>query len=531
MSQAKREHWGSTWGFIMAAAGSAIGLGNVWRFPYITGMNGGGAFVLVYLGCILLIGLPVMLAEFAMGRASQSDPIGAFKHFSGGSEVISRIFAGFGILLAGLIAWVSGSYGLAAVVALISAAIFRWGFVVAGVFCSLVAFLILSYYAVIGGWILIYSWKSFAGGLNFADTAASGSAFGALATNGWLSSLGMMLYILICGFICFFGVKKGVELASKLLMPVLFLLIVVLAVRALTLDGAGKGVEFFLKPDFSKLSVQGVLEALGHAFYSLSLGMGILITYGSYLPRNRNILSASLCIAFFDTLLAILAGLAIFPAVFAMNMSPAQGPSLIFQVLPITFNSIPGALGWLWNGIFFVLMSIAALTSGISLLECGVATVMQHSRISRRWAVVGLTVLCTALALLSAWGAADWSNLESIKSVFSNLFGSVKGSFLDELDYICSNWILPLDGLAIAIFAGWIWGVSKCSRELYRFGGSEPISLQKTKDLRSMLKKQIPIRVWSVFVRFIAPVLVLLTFLFSVGMLENIFAWVGNLFK
>ena len=527
--EGKREHWGSSWGFIMAAAGSAIGLGNIWRFPYITGNNGGGAFVLVYLGCILLIGLPVMLGEFAMGRASQSDPIGAFKYFSKGSLTLRSCFAGVGLLLAALIAAFCQNFGLAAIVALISLAFWKWGFSVAGFFCSLVAVLILSYYAVIGGWILIYAWEAFTGGLSFADAASAKELFGKIAVDGNLSMLGTLAFMLICGFVCFFGVKKGVELASKVMMPVLFGLVVILVIRALTLPGSGAGVSFFLKPDFSKLSFNGVLEALGHAFYSLSLGMGILITYGSYLPRNRNILSAACCIAFFDTFLATLAGLAIFPAVFAMNMSPAQGPSLIFQVLPITFNSIPGSLGWFWNGIFFALMSIAALTSGISLLECGISTIMQHCRINRRMAVIGLTIAVTALAIPSAFGAADWSKLPTLHGIFKALFGSVQGAFLDELDYLCSNWILPLNGLVIALFVGWIWGVGKSSRELYRSGDCKCLLDKKINPLRSKLNKQLPVRAWSLFVRFVSPVLVLLTFLFSSGLLNNVVDYLKNI--
>ena len=514
----KREHWGSTWGFIMAAAGSAIGLGNIWRFPFITGMNGGGAFVVIYIVCMLLIGLPVMLAEFAMGRASQSDPIGAFQHFRKGSDTISKCFAGVGILLAALIAVFNQNYGLAAVVALIALAVYRWGFVVVGFFCSLVAVLILSYYAVIGGWTLIYTYNAFAGKLNFADPAAAGATFGKMATNGWLCTLGMVLYMGTCAAVCYAGVKKGVELASKLLMPLLFVLVIVLVIRSVTLPGAGKGIEFFLKPDFSKISEKSILDALGHAFYSLSLGMGILITYGSYLPRNRNILTSTISIAFFDTLLAMLAGLAIFPAVFAMGGSPGQGPSLIFQVLPITFNAIPGSLGWLWNGFFFILLAIAALTSGISLLECGVATVMQHLKLSRQKAVVILTAIIACFALLSCWSVGDWSNLPQLETVLKGIFGSIKGNFLDELDYICSCWVLPLDGLMIAIFVGWIWGVGKCSRELYR-SGSMPKSLECSSKLNKRLNMQISVKAWSIFVRFVAPILTLLTFLYAVGVL------------
>ncbi len=514
-----REHWGSTWGFVMAAAGSAIGLGNIWRFPYMTGMNGGGAFVVVYLICMVLIGLPVMLAEFAMGRASQSDPIGAFKHFGRGSKVISRCFAGIGFLLAALIAAGTQIYGLAAVVALVAAAVWKWGFAVTGFFCSLVALLILSYYAVIGGWTLIYTWEAFAGNLNFSDTAAAGDAFGRIAVNGELSALGMVVYIFICAAVCYGGVKKGVELASKVLMPVLFVLILILVTRSLTLPGAEKGVEFFLKPDFSHLSQHSILEALGHAFYSLSLGMGILITYGSYLPRNRNILSSAFSVAIFDTLLAILAGLAIFPAVFAMNMTPDQGPSLIFKILPITFNAIPGSLGWLWNGVFFLLLSIAAITSGISLLECGTATVMQHLKLSRNKAVTILLIVVSLFAVLSSYSAADWSQLGSVKEVVESVFGSVKGSFLDELDYICSSWILPLNGMIIAIFAGWIWGSGKGARELYR-RGTAPVLLLGSVALQRKFNMQIPVKIWSVFVRFIAPVLTLLTFLQASGVIK-----------
>ena len=520
MSEVKREHWGSTWGFVMAAAGSAIGLGNIWRFPYITGMNGGGAFVLVYLCCMLLIGLPVMLAEFAMGRASQSDPIGAFNHFKKGSELISRCFAGVGLMLGAMIAILSQNYGLAAVVVLVSLAVLRWGFTVAGFFCSLVALLILSYYAVIGGWTLIYTWDSFAGNLNFASKEEAATAFGAMATNGKLCSIGMLIYLLICAGVCYGGVKKGVELASKLLMPLLFVLVVVLVIRSVTLPGASEGIKFLLKPDFSQINEKSVLDALGHAFYSLSLGMGILITYGSYLPRDRNILSSAVSIAFFDTLLAMLAGLAIFPAVFAMKLSPEQGPSLIFQILPITFNAIPGSLGWLWNGLFFILLSIAALTSGISLLECGTATVMQHLKLSRRMAVTLLTIVIGAFALLSSFGVASWDNFKDLEAILTKLFGSVKGSFLDELDYICSNWILPLNGMVIALFVGWIWGVGKCSQELCNMHGHAPLSADAASGVRSKLNMPLSVKAWSIFIRFIAPLLTLLTFLAAIGVIK-----------
>ena len=512
----KHEHWGSSFGFVMAAVGSAIGLGNVWRFPFITGENGGGAFVLIYLLCIALVGLPVMLAELAIGRASQGDPIKAFQHFAIRSPRLPKVACGFGLGLAAALA-ASHNYGMAALLILLSVLIYHYGWSTVGFSCTLVAGLILSYYAIIGGWIFLYAWKSFAHELVFASPEEAGAYLGSVSSNGWLSSGMTLAFMLASAGICWFGVKKGIETVSKVMMPLLFVLVLVLVVRSVTLPGASKGVEFFLKPDFSKINGSSVLDALGHAFYSLSLGMAILITYGSYLSKKRNILKSSLWIVFFDTLIAMLAGLAIFPALFAQGGNPGQGPALVFNTLPITFESIPGGLGWLWNGLFFLLLAIAALTSGLSLQEAVVSSFMQNLKLSRRASVLLSTVLITGLGCVISFSVNDWSNLPSLHRLLTGLFGGVKGSLFDLIDYVASNWILLLNGLAAAFYAGWVWGTNGAARELYRTGAD----LKGLSKFQKFNRTRLPVISWSVFIRFISPVLIFVTFLSAAGFFQK----------
>jgi len=512
----KHEHWGSSFGFIMAAVGSAIGLGNVWRFPYITGENGGGAFVLIYLLCIALVGLPVMLAELAIGRASQGDPIKAFKHFAIRSPRLPKVASGFGLGLAAALG-ASGNYGMAVFLVVISILIYHYGWSAAGFSCTLVAGLILSYYAIIGGWIFLYTWKSFAHELVFASPEKAGAYLDSVSSNGWLSSGMTVAFMLASAAICWFGVKKGIEQVSKIMMPLLFVLVLVLVIRSVTLPGASKGVEFFLKPDFGKINGSSILDALGHAFYSLSLGMAILITYGSYLSKQRNILKASLWIIFFDTLIALLAGLAIFPALFAQGGNPGQGPALVFNTLPITFESIPGGLGWLWNGMFFLLLAIAALTSGLSLQEAVVSSFMQNLNLSRRASVILSTVLITAFGCVISFSVNDWSGLSGLHGLLTKLFGGVKGSLFDLVDYVASNWILLLNGLAAAFYAGWVWGTNGAARELYRTGAD----LRGLSKLQKFNRTRLPVISWSVFIRFISPVLIFVTFLSAAGFFKK----------
>ena len=512
----KHEHWGSSFGFIMAAVGSAIGLGNVWRFPYITGENGGGAFVLVYLLCIALVGLPVMLAELAIGRASQGDPIKAFQHFAIRSPRLPKVACGFGLGLAAALG-ASGNYGMAVLLVVLSILIYHYGWSAAGFSCTLVAGLILSYYAIIGGWIFLYAWKSFAHELVFASPDEAGAYLGSVSSNGWLSSGMAVAFMLASAAICWFGVKKGIEQVSKIMMPLLFVLVLVLVIRSVTLPGASKGVSFFLKPDFSKINGSSIMDALGHAFYSLSLGMAILITYGSYLNKQRNILKASLWIIFFDTLIAMLAGLAIFPALFAQGGNPAQGPALVFNTLPITFESIPGGLGWLWNGLFFLLLAIAALTSGLSLQEAVVSSFMQNLKLSRRVSVILSTVLITAFGCVISFSVNDWSGLSGLHWLLEKLFGGVKGSLFDLVDYVASNWILLLNGLAAAFYAGWVWGTNGAARELYRTGAD----LKGLSKFQKFNRTRLPVISWSIFIRFISPVLIFVTFLSAAGFFQK----------
>jgi len=296
-------------------------------------------------------------------------------------------------------------------------------------------------------------------------------------------------------------------------MPLLFVLVLVLVIRSVTLPGASKGVSFFLKPDFSKINGSSIMDALGHAFYSLSLGMAILITYGSYLNKQRNILKASLWIIFFDTVIAMLAGLAIFPALFAQGGNPGQGPALVFNTLPITFESIPGGLGWLWNGLFFLLLAIAALTSGLSLQEAVVSSFMQNLNFSRRLSVIVSTVLITAFGCVISFSVNDWSGLSGLHWFLAKLFGGVRSSLFDLVDYVASNWILLLNGLAAAFYAGWVWGTNGAARELYRTGAD----LKGLSKIQKFNRTRLPIISWSVFIRFISPVLIFLTFLSATG--------------
>ena len=513
---AKHEHWGSSFGFVMAAVGSAIGLGNIWRFPYITGENGGGAFVLVYLLCIALVGLPVMLAELAIGRASQGDPIKAFKYFAIRSPRLPKIACGFCLGLAAALGS-SGNYGAAVALAVLGILIYHYGWAAAGFSCTLVAGLILSYYAMIGGWIFLYAWKAFAHELVFTTSSQAESYLGSVMSNGPLCSGMTVAFMLASAGICWFGVKKGIEQVSKIMMPLLFVLVLVLVVRSVTLPGASKGVSFFLKPDFSKINGSSIMDALGHAFYSLSLGMAILITYGSYLNKQRNILKASLWIIFFDTIIAMLAGLAIFPALFAQGGNPAQGPALVFNTLPITFESIPGGLGWLWNGLFFLLLAIAALTSGLSLQEAVVSSFMQNLNLSRRVSVIVSTVLITAFGCVISFSVNDWSGLSGLQWFLEKLFGGVRSSLFDLVDYVASNWILLLNGLAAAFYAGWVWGTNGAVRELYRTGAD----LKGLSKIQKFNRTRLPIISWSVFIRFISPVLIFVTFLSATGFFKK----------
>jgi len=395
-----REQWGSRFGFIMAAAGSAIGLGNIWRFPYITGKYGGAAFVAVYLAIVFSLGISIMLAEMVIGRNSGLNAVGAFRKLKGG-------------------AW----------------PIVGWMGVIAG-------FIILSFYGVIAGWTIAYMLKSFTGLMEAGAAGKAGDVFGAFVTNTPQVVAYQIIFMLITIWIVFKGVGEGIERYCKVMMPALFVILVILIIRGVTLPGAGKGLEFYLKPDFSKLTGEAIFAALGQVFFSLSLGMGCMLTYGSYLNKKEILPSAAITVASMDTGAAFLAGCAIFPSVFAFGIEPSAGPGLTFITLPNVFAKMPG--GMIFSFLFFLLLFFAALTSSVSLLEVCVAYFkdeMGWTRAKASW-ILGLVI--TALGVPSAI------------SLKGNLKIAGK-DFLDAMDFISSNVLLPLGGIFIALFVGWVW--------------------------------------------------------------------------
>ena len=396
-----REQWGSRLGFIMAAAGSAVGLGNIWRFPYVTGMNGGGAFVLCYVAIVFTIGVSVMLAEFVIGRSAGLNAVGSFRKLKGG-------------------AW----------------PVVGWMGVIAG-------FIILSFYGVVAGWTIAYMIKSFTGLMTLAAEGKAGDAFGAFVSNPTQVVLYQVLFMVMTIWIVFKGVGEGIERYCKVMMPALFVILLILIVRSVTLPGAGKGLEFYLTPDFSKLTGAAVFAALGQGFFSLSLGMGCMITYGSYLSKKEILPSAAITVTFLDTMVAFLAGFAIFPAVFAFGLEPAAGPGLTFITLPNVFAKMPG--GMIFSFLFFLLLFFAALTSSVSLLEVCVAYFKDEMGWTREKASWLLGGIITALGIPSAL---------SLGGHFPKIAGK---DFLDVMDFISSNVLLPLGGIFIALFVGWVW--------------------------------------------------------------------------
>lgn len=400
-----RELWGSRIGFIVAAAGSAVGLGNVWRFPYLVGMNGGAAFVLVYVALAITVGLTVMLAEFCLGRASRKNAVGAFRVLA--KNPLWQIVGWIGLLVGG--------------------------------------FIILSYYGIIAGWTIKYMVGSFTGLMDAAAAGKSGDILNAFLADSGNMIMYQVIAMLACIVIVAGGVGKGIERACKILMPALFILLLVLIVRAVTLPGAREGIVFYLKPDFSKLSGKSILDALSQGFFSLSLGMGIMITYGSYIAKDDNLPGSAMMILGLDTLIAFLAGLAIFPAVFAMGVEPSQGVGLTFVALPGIFAKMP--MGAFFCFLFFLLLFVAALTSMISLLEVAVSFIMDELHWSRS---------------KSAWLGGIFITLLGVPSALSftgspTVFG--KG-FFDFMDYISNSILMPSCAIGISLYVGWVWANS-----------------------------------------------------------------------
>lgn len=406
MTKKERGNFGSKLGVILASAGSAVGLGNIWRFPYETGNHGGAAFILIYLGCILLLGLPIMIAEFLIGRHSQANTARAYQILAPGTQ------------------W-------------------RW----VGRMGVLAGFLILGYYSVVAGWTLEYIFEAVSNSFAGKTPAEFISSFQSFSSNPWRPALWLTLFLLATHFIIVKGVEKGIEKSSKIMMPTLFIIILILVGCSVTLPGAGKGIEFLLKPDFSKVDGNVFLGAMGQAFFSLSLGMGCLCTYASYFSKNTNLTRTAFSVGIIDTFVAVLAGFIIFPAAFSVGIQPDAGPSLIFITLPNVFqqafSGIP-ILVYIFSVMFYVLLALAALTSTISLHEVVTAYLHEEFNFTRGKAARLVTTGCILLGILCSLSLG-------VTKEFT-IFGL--GMF-DLFDFVTAKLMLPLGGLLISIFTGW----------------------------------------------------------------------------
>ena len=447
MTNVKRDGFGSRFGVLVAVAGSAVGLGNLWRFPYLVGTNGGAAFIILYLAFVILICLPIMFSEFIIGRRGQSNAFGSVK----------KIAPKSGWLSIGAIS------------------------VIASIF-------ILSFYSVVGGWTIEYIFKSFSANFLTADSNSLSTQFSGFSQSQFMPVVMHLLFLGITALIVVAGVKNGIERYSKILMPVLFFLVLLLAIRSLTLPGAYAGVEFLFKPDFSKITSKAALAALGQAFFSLSLGMGCIITYGSYVNKKENLFKISFMSAAADTGFAILAGLAVIPAVFAFGISPGEGPSLVFITLPQVFSQLP--FGQIVAVAFFFILLIAALTSSISLLEVVVAFCCEELKWSRLFSVI---VTFIVVGIFGSFSSLSQEMLSHI-TVFSK-------TFFDFFDYTSSNILLPIGGLLVVLLVGWRMKRSHVLDELTSGG--------------TITVKPIMFAIIYFLIRFVAPIAIITVLIHS----------------
>ena len=400
LSQTKsRSHWSSTFGFVMAAAGSAVGLGNLWKFPYLVGANGGSAFIVIYIILLLFIGVPLVIAEITIGRFGQLNPVGSFG------------------LISPRLKWVGGM-GL------------------------VTGFILISFYPVVGGWILYYLYHSF---VSFGENPDYAQIFANYTSNNIYPIITLFVFSVFNYLIVALGVEKGIEKYSKIMMPALLVILLVVTIRTLTLNGSWEGVKFIFQPDFSKVNGKTILAAVGQVFFSLSLGMGALLTYGSYLSKKDNLFKSSISIPIIDTLVALLATIAIMPAVFAFKFEPAAGPSLIFVTLPAIFAQMP--MGTFISIIFFTLMLFAALTSSISMLEGLVSYLIDRWHWKRFTATTAVSIIIFFLGIPCAlsFGLLKDTSILPGKTIF------------DSMDFIASNILLPFGGIMLSICVGWIW--------------------------------------------------------------------------
>ena len=445
-----RESFGSKFGIIAATAGSAIGLGNIWRYPYVVGENGGAAFILIYLCIVIGIGIPVMLSELAIGRRAQQNVYGSFRKLAPNRP------------------WYL--IGLMGVVA---------------------AFMILAFYTVVAGWTLEYLYQSFIGGFHGKSSEELGSMFNNFIGSSTRPLIWFFVFMGLTAFIVAAGIKNGIEKSTKIMMPLLFVLLIVLIVRSVTLPDASKGINFIFKPDFSKITASTFLVALGQAFFSLSIGMGTLITYGSYIQKKDNLASTALSVVIADTLVAVLAGVAIFPAVFSFGIPAEAGPGLAFITLPNIFEQMPG--GTIFSIMFFILLGVAALTSTISILEVIVAFFVEELKMKRgpaTWLATFSVSVLGVFCVLSTSTMAD-----------NKIFGK---TVFELLEYSTANVLLPMGGFFIVIFVAWFFGRDKAKEELSNNG--------------ALKARYIPLFLF--IIKFVAPLAIAFVFLQGIGLIN-----------
>jgi neurotransmitter:Na+ symporter, NSS family len=445
----KHEQWTSKLGFILAAAGSAIGLGAIWKFPYMAGTNGGGIFLIFFLLMTVFIGAPILLAEFIIGRNTQRDAVMSYKHLAPKS------------------AWPLLGYG--------------------GVIAS---FLILSFYSVVGGWILSYIARSFTGALSGLTQAEYGATFESIISNP-IEAVGVqLLFLILTIWVVQGGIQQGIEKASKYMMPALFILFFILVIRSLTLDGAMAGVEFFLKPDWSAVTGQTILMALGQSFFALSVGLSVMVTYASYLSKGESLAKSAFSVVALNIVISLLAGLVIFPAVFALGFQPEAGPGLVFVVLPAVFNEL--AFGGIFLTIFLILLLFATLTSAFSILEIIVAVLSKGNKDKRKkysW-IAGLLVFAAGIPNALSFGVLSETKF----------FGK---TFFDLADFLTSNIALPLGAFFIAIFVGYVLPRKMVRQEMEEGTGNNSILF----------------KIWYFCIRYIVPIGIGIVFLQSIGII------------
>ncbi|GAA3730548.1 sodium-dependent transporter [Salinicoccus jeotgali] len=439
--------WGSKLGFVLAAAGSAIGLGALWRFPYMTAEHGGGAFLLVFLLMTLFIGMPLLLSEFVIGRASQRNPIEGFEYLGG--KKYYRIFG-----------WL-GNIGV---------------------------FLLLSFYSVIGGWILIYLVIALGESINMIQIDNYGAAFEGIISNPLYAVIGQGVFIFLTAFIVAKGVQEGLERASKVMMPLLFILFLIVIIRSVTLPGAVEGISFFLTPDLSEIDSTAILYALGQSFFALSIGATTMITYSSYLGEEHNLTKSALSIVLMNVTISIMAGLAIFPAIASLGMEAAEGPGLVFIVLPQVFAEIP--LGFLFYILFLGAFLFATLTSSISMIEINVANAIKGNERKRRSMayIFGFFVFLAGIPSALSYGV--------LSDVL--IFGK---SIFDSVDFLVSNIMLPIGALVSTLFVGFV---------IDRRVTMHQLNVDKTSGMYGFYK------LWMVMLRFVLPVIILIVFVVSI---------------